>query len=248
MSTVKIEQRDNVAVLKFDSGVTHPVGSDLVNDLSSALGEIADSAGGMVLTGGEKFFSIGLNLPELVALDRSGMSDFWRRFIGVTQELYSLPMVTVAAIGGHAPAAGTVFALACDFRVSAEGKKMLGLNEIKLGIPVPYITDQILRQVAGDRVATDMLYSGKFIMPAEALQVGVVDEVHPQEAVLERAIEKAASIASYERAAFAAIKATRTEEICAKYQQNAARVNEAFLDCWFSDTTQKLLAEAVEKF
>ena len=248
MSKVKIEQRDNIAVLKLDDGVTSPVGSDLVNDLSAALGEITDKAGGMVLTGGDKFFSIGLNVPELVQLDRGGMADFWRRFIGVTLDLYTLPMVTVAAISGHAPAAGTIFGLACDYRFVAEGKKMIGLNEIKLGIPVPYLADLILRQLVGDRIATDLLYQGEFLMPAKALELRVIDELHPQESVVDKALEKVSAIAGYERQAFAAIKATRTEEIRQKYLQNAETVNVAFLDCWFSESTQKLLHAAAEKF
>jgi len=248
MSKVSIEKHDNVALLRLDNGVTNAVGSDLVDDLSRALAEIKDEVNGMVLAGGEKFFSIGLNLPELVQLDRPGMTDFWQRFIRVTYELYTLPMVTVAAIVGHAPAAGTVFALACDYRFAVEGKKMLGLNEIKLGIPVPYISDLMLRQIAGDRTATDLLYQGKFLVPAEALDLKIVDEVHPPEMLLEKALEKASAIAVYERQAFAAIKGVRTEDVQIMYQQHVDRSNEIFLDCWFSDNTQKLLAAAVEKF
>ncbi len=248
MSTVKTEMKGNVAVLALDNGVTNAVGSDLVDDLSGSLVEIADSANGMVLTGGEKFFSIGLNLPELVQLDRGGMADFWRRFIGVTLDLYTLPMVTAAAITGHAPAAGTIFGLACDYRFAAEGKKMLGLNEIKLGIPVPYLADLILRQITGDRTATDLLYQGEFLMPARALEIGVIDEMHPMESVLDKALEKISPIAEYQKKAFAAIKATRTEDIHVKYMQNAEKVNSTFLDCWFSDVTQKLLVEAAKSF
>ncbi len=248
MSTVSIEKHENVALLRLDNGVTNAVGSDLVDDLSSALAEIKDEVNGMVLAGGEKFFSIGLNLPELVQLDRSGMTDFWYRFVRVAYKLYTLPMVTVAAIAGHAPAAGTVFALACDYRFAAEGKKMLGLNEIKLGIPVPFISDLMLRQIAGDRIATDLLYQGEFLVPARALDLKIVDEVHPSEILLEKAMEKAAAIAVYEGQAFAAMKGVRTEDVQIKYQQNVDRLNEIFLDCWFSDNTQKLLAAAVEKF
>lgn len=248
MKTVKIEEMGNIAVLKLDNGVTNAVGSTLVNDLSAALAEITSGASGMVLTGGEKFFSIGLNIPELIELDRGGMSDFWRRFVGVARDIYQLPMVTAAALTGHAPAAGTVFALACDYRIAAEGKRMLGLNEIKLGIPVPYISDLMLRQIVGDRIATDLLYNGEFIMPERALALQVIDEMLPAETVLERAVEKVSTIAEYDSQAFAAMKSTRTEEICLKYKQNAERVNAAFLDCWFSDGTQKLLREAAEKF
>ncbi|MBT7888644.1 MAG: enoyl-CoA hydratase/isomerase family protein [Deltaproteobacteria bacterium] len=248
MGTVKIEKKGNVAILTLTNGVTNAVSSDLVNDLSGALSEIRDDANGMVLTGGDKFFSIGLNLPELIRLDRAGMGDFWRRFVQVAFDIYMMPMVTAAAVTGHAPAAGTVFMLACDYRFAAEGKKMLGLNEIKLGIPVPFITDLMLRQITGDRVATDILFQGEFLVPEKALEIKMIDGMHPLEEVLDKAVEKISSMAGYQNAAVAAMKAIRTEDIRLKYLENAEKQHQIFLDCWFSDTTQKILAEAVEKF
>ncbi len=248
MSTVKIEKRGNVAILTLANGVTNAVSSELVNDLSGALSEVRDGANGMVLTGGDKFFSIGLNLPELIQLDRTGMADFWQRFVQVAFDLYMMPMVTAAAVTGHAPAAGTVFMLACDYRFAAEGKKMLGLNEIKLGIPVPFMTDLMLRQITGDRVATGILFQGEFLMPEKALEIKMIDGVYPIGEVLEKTVAKISIMAGYERAAMSAMKAVRTEDIRLKYMQNVEKQNQVFLDCWFADTTQKILAEAAEKF
>ena len=57
----------------------------------------------------------------------------------------------------------------------AEGKKRIGLNEIQLGVPVPYLADLILRQIVGDRTATEMLYTGAIMPAAAALEVGLVD-------------------------------------------------------------------------
>jgi len=248
MSTVNVEESGNIAIVKLNLGVTNPVGPALVNDLSAVLDDLAGRVNGMVLAGGEKFFSIGLNLPELVQLDRGGMADFWRRFIGVTLKLYTLPLVTVAAIEGHAPAAGTIFGLACDYRFVAEGRKLLGLNEIRLGIPVPYVADLMLRQIVGDRFATDLLYHGEFLTPDKALEIGMIDEIVPGGTLLERAVEKVSGIAGFENAAFDAIKKTRTADIRIKYQQNAETVNAAFLDCWFAESTRKRLLEAAAKF
>ncbi len=248
MGTVNIEMRDKVAVLTLSNGVTNAVSSDLVDDLSAALSEIRDNASGMVLTGGDKFFTIGLNLPELIQLDRAGMNDFWKRFVQVAFDIYMMPMVTAAAVTGHAPAAGTVFMLACDYRFAAEGKKMLGLNEIKLGIPVPFISDLMLRQITGDRVASELLFQGEFLVPEKAVEIKMIDEMFPIEEVLDKAVEKIASMSGYQSAAMAAMKAVRTEDIRLKYLQNAEKQHEIFLDCWFSEHTQKILAEAVEKF
>ena len=248
MNTITIEQVDKMAVITLSGSVTNPVSRDLVRELSEALDDVKQHARGLVLTGGEKFFSIGLNLPELLTLNRAEMSDFWPRFIGVCFDLYTLPMPTGAAVTGHAPAAGTIFAIACDFRYVAEGKKLMGLNEVKIGIPTPYLADLMLRQIVGDRVATEMLYTGAFFMPEQALQMNLVDQVHPQDAVLPSMIERISGLASFYPEAFQAMKKARIEDVVAKYHRNVEAYHEMFLDCWFSDFTQSALKKAAENF
>jgi len=248
MKMVKIEEKDEIAIVRLSNGVTNPIGSQLVDDLSATLDEIKDHKKGMVLAGGEKFFSIGLNLPELVKLDRPGMVDFWTRFNNVNLKLYTLPLVTACAITGHAPAGGTVFALNCDYRFAAEGKPLLGLLEITLGLPVPYLTELILRQVVNNREANDILYMGAFFSPAKGKEINLIDEVYPQAEVELKAIEKIESIAKHPLQALAAMKQTKTEGIRLKYNKFFTKHNEAFIDCWFSKESRKLLEKAVEKF
>lgn len=248
MPTITTEQKEKITVVSLSGSVTNPVGRDLVRELSEALKEAKQGAKGLVLTGGEKFFSIGLNLPELLLLNREEMNEFWQRFIQLCFDLYTLPMPTGAAVTGHAPAAGTIFALACDFRYVAEGKKLMGLNEIKIGIPTPYPADLMLRQLVGDRVATEMLYTGNFFTPDKALQKNLVDQVHPQASVLPSMIQKISELASNAPKAFQAMKKVRTEDIVNKYQRNIKSYNDMFLDCWFSDFTQNALKKAAENF
>ena len=112
----------------------------------------------MVLAGGTKFFSIGLNLPELIGLNRKEMAEFWERFTQTVFGLYTLPMPTVCAVCGHAVAGGNILALTCDYRIGSTENRKIGLNEILLGLPVPYLADLMLRQVSGDRAATERLY------------------------------------------------------------------------------------------
>ena len=124
----------------------------------------------------------------------------------------------------------------------------MGLNEIKLGVPVPYLSDLMLRQIVGDRAATQMIYLGEFVEPEKALSIGLADEILAQDKVENRAIEKITEIAALPVQAFAAIKANRIEEIRLAYEKNYKVKNEIFLDCWFSRPVQELLIKAAEKF
>lgn len=248
MGTVKIEEHGDIAVVRLDHGVTNAVGNDLVDDLSEAVQKVREGFKGLVLAGGTKFFSMGLNLPELLRLDRPAMSDFWYRFNQVNLDLYTLPLPTACAVVGHAPAAGTVFMLDCDFRIATSERKMLGLNEVKLGLPVPYLTILILVQTVGNQAAIEILYRGEFIEPTKAAEIGLVDGIVDPDRVEEIALRRVREVGALPQPALAAIKATRVEEIRLRFERNRKEQDETFLDCWFSKTTQSILAKTAEKF
>ena len=248
MSKVNISMRGETAVLRLENGATNAIGSELVADLEAALTAVKNSAQGLVLTGNEKFFSIGFNLPELVRLDHAGMTDFFTRFDQLSFDLYTLPLPTACAMTGHAVAGGNVLALTCDFRFAAEGKKLLGLNEATIGLPVPYLPDLILRQVVGDRAATEMIYHGQFLPSSKAAEIGLVDAVLPLGEVEDQAVAKINTLAAQPHRAFTLFKENRTEAVRNSYElYNRAKLAR-MLECWFDDSVQKLLREAAEKF
>jgi enoyl-CoA hydratase/carnithine racemase len=71
-------------------------------------------------------------------------------------EMLTISKPLVAGIAGHAIAGGCILSLCCDYRFISEGRKLIGLNEIKLGVPVPYVADCILRKLIGHRLARDV--------------------------------------------------------------------------------------------
>jgi len=248
MSKILVEHQENIAILTLNNGVINAIEPDLVKDLSETLCKIKMQARGMVLCGGEKFFSIGFDLPVLLKMKRPEMSEFFSRFNQVTLDLYTVPFPSVCALAGHATAGGNIFALTCDYRIAIPGTKKIGLNEIRLGLPVPYLTDLILRQVVGDRAATRMIYTGDFFSFTEASSVGLIDELCPPEKLKQTAIDKIAELAAFDPRPFSAVKAYRVEEIKSKYMKNKRVKNDFFLDCWFSESTRKILKAASEKF
>jgi Delta3-Delta2-enoyl-CoA isomerase len=248
MEKVKLKQHKEVALLRLDNKVTNAINTETVENLSDAVNRIKAEFRGLVLAGGEKFFSMGFDLPALLKLDRSGVTEFFYSFNQVVLDIYTLPIPTACAITGHAIAGGTILASSCDYRLLASGRKLMGLNEIKLGVPVPYLSDLMLRQIVGDRAATEMIYQGEFIEPINAGKIGLVDEVLSQDKVESRAIEKITKLAALPGQAFTAIKDNRVEAIRLAYEKNYKVKHEIFLDCWFSQPVQELLSKAAEKF
>ena len=246
--TIDVAKQDNISVLRLNNGVTNAISPQMVKELSAALETIQRDSKGLVLCGGEKFFSIGLDLPALIALDQAAMATFWEEFNQLVLNLYIFPLPAVCAVSGHAVAGGNILALTSDYRFATSESRKMGLNEITLGIPVPFLPDMLLKQVVGERRAISMMYSGTFMSLSEAEAIGLVDELHPVEALQQAAVEKVAAMAKLQPEAFAAIKANYTEPIRRRYLQEAAAQNAAFLDCWFSDPVQKGLREAAKNF
>jgi enoyl-CoA hydratase/carnithine racemase len=251
MKMITLVSYDKVAVMTLNRGVTNPLNLELVNEIREALEWVKSDAKatGLVLTGSnEKFFSIGFDIPHLFDLSREDVTGFYRAFNQACMDLFTLPKPTVAAIGGHAIAGGCILTLCCDYRVIADGRKLMGLNEIKLGVPVPYPADCILRGLVGVRWASEIMETGEFYHPGESLEMGMVDRVLPPGEVLPMAMEKARHLGSMPHEAYEMIKRSRTEmvedEVLARWEEK----ERLFLDCWYSDEARRRLREAMEKF
>jgi enoyl-CoA hydratase/carnithine racemase len=248
MSKVKIEVQDAIAVLRLTNGVTNAISPELVDDLSAVLKRVKYEFKGLVLAGGEKFFCIGLDLPGLLQLDRSEMTDFYVAFNQVVLDLYTFPTSTASAIAGHATAGGAILAMSTDFRLVAEDRKFIGLNEVKIGVPVPRLADLILRQLVGDRRATEMMYSGEFLEPEQSYSIGLVDAVVPAEILEKEAVAKIATLAALPSGGIMLIKKNRVETVRLRYEKMRESETDEFLSCWFNPSVQKLLGEAAKKF
>ena len=248
---IRIEYHDGVMLVTLNRPVTNALNLQLVNELAETLQEVKrdPDVRGLVVSGASgKFFSIGFDIPQLVELTREDFDTFYRAFNQLCIDLYTLPKPTVAAITGHAIAGGCVLALCCDYRFIAAGRKLMGLNEIKLGVPVPYLADCILQRVAGVRNGRDMLDGGEFYPPEQLLRMGVVDRVLPLEQVLPESIDKARSLGASPQAAFAMIKRNRVEMVEARVLAQQEEKQRLFVECWYSDETRERLREAIEKF
>lgn len=248
MPKATVTLQGETAVVRLENGATNAISSELVADLASALVQVRLNAKGLVLAGNEKFFSIGLDLPELIKLNRTGMADFLTRFDQLTFDLYTLPMPTVCAMTGHAVAGGNVLALTCDFRYASEGRKLIGLNEATIGLPVPYLPALILRQVVGDRAAAEMMYHGALRPSEETAKIGLVDAVFPLAEVEEQAIAKIDALTASSLSAFNVIKGYNTEAVRTSYTLHKRDKLEQLLDCWFEESVQTLLRNAAQKF
>lgn len=146
--------------------------------MSSLRDQLVQAAGEPVLlTGAGKAFSAGLDLNEVAGLDAYGMTRFLDLLEEVVGMLYHHAAPTVAYVNGHAIAGGCVLALCCDRRICADGRLRVGLNEVAIGLRFPPRTLEVVRRQIPRAHAHEVLLGSQLHGPADAIRVGLVDQL-----------------------------------------------------------------------
>ncbi|MGD9403128.1 MAG: enoyl-CoA hydratase/isomerase family protein [bacterium] len=247
MAYIDMTRKDGVAVLTLNRGKVNAFNDPVVKELRTLLEGLArdDSVGALVLTGHGRFFSFGLDVPELYLLPREEFAAFLRAFTGLYTYIYTYPKAVMAAVNGHAIAGGCMVAIACDMRLMADGGGKIAINEITFGSTVFSGSTEILRACIGHRNAETVMMSGAMFDPAQALAIGLVDRVVPDEDLLPVAIEEAATMASRDPAAFQSMRTLlrgRIAESILSHEDDSIR---EFVDIWYSPSTREQLKKIV---
>jgi enoyl-CoA hydratase/carnithine racemase len=178
----------------------------LLSQLEAAKGEP------VLLSGTTDAFSAGLNLKELASLDEPGMAAYLRLLERFMSALYLYPAPVVACIEGHAIAGGCVIAAACDHRVASTNPRIrIGLNEVALGVRFPPRVLHIVRDRIPRASHERVLLGATLFPPAEALALGLVDELADDPMTAARA--RLDTFAAHPRDAYAATKRALRGEV-----------------------------------
>lgn len=245
---LETEEHGDIRELRLARPPVNAINLELVQALRAELARaVADERHGVILSGRPGIFSAGLDLKDLLALSRPQLKTFWKAFFNLLQDLANLPCPAVAAITGHSPAGGAVLALFCDRRIAAHGKYVMGLNEVQVGLVVPWPIQRAFTRLLGARQAERLLVAGALLSPDDALAVGFLDEVADTEAVVPQSVQWLQQINALPRNAM-----LQTRKLLrAEYAQPFAEVGEGdyeqMLDGWFSDATQRSLRAVLER-
>ena len=215
---------------------------ELLSALTAAVQDApGNGARGLILSGGEKVFSGGLDVPYLMSLDRAGLGACWTQFFHAARALARSSVPVVAAIAGHNPAGGCVLALCCDYRVMARGPFRIGLNETQVGLTVPDAIQYLMRRVVGAHRAERLIVAGAMVESEQAHALGMVDALTDAGEVVD------AGHALAQRIAGAAVIADAgdPQDRAGRRHRCAGRFADAdlnrFLDGWYSDDSQAAL-------
>ena len=198
------EVNEGIATITFNRPkALNALNRALLDELSHALDEIAadEDIRVLVLTGaGDKSFVAGADITELATYNSLSAKAFAEKGHMIIRKLQQLPIAVIAAVNGFALGGGNEIAIACDFIYASENAKF-GQPEINLGVIPGFGGTQRLPRLIGTNMAKELIFTGKMISGAEALQIGLANKVVPPEQLMEEVLKTAKEIAAKGRVA-----------------------------------------------
>jgi enoyl-CoA hydratase/carnithine racemase len=254
MRLVETFSSDGIVEIRLARAPVNALNPALCEDLVAALADaVQGGAQGIVLAGGAKVFSAGLDVPHLLSLgdDREALMSAWQGFFDAARAVAECPVPVVAAIGGHAPAGGCVLALCCDYRVMARSEDpakpfRIGLNETQVGLVVPIGILRLMQRVVGTYRAERLVVAGDMVEAERAERIGLVDELVPVDQVSARAREWLAQLLKLPQPVMRQTRAIARADLVAAMQPEQIQLPK-FIAAWSDPATQSALHALVAR-
>jgi enoyl-CoA hydratase len=248
VTTVQIEVKDGVGTIRLAGPRANAMNPVLVDDLSSAIrtvgGEPAAKAI-VIASSHPKVFCPGLDLVTLSEFKRDEMQAFMLRFATAMTDLFALKKPVIAAVNGAAVAGGCVLALTADWRLAKAGA-VLGLNEVKIGVPLPWSVALLLKAGSTTNAHAAVALLGRNFEGAAAVGAGLAHEVAEPDAFDATLAARVAEFAEKDAYAFGVTKGYLRAATVALMRDREESLIGEFLDGWFAEGTRAKVRKAVE--
>ena len=245
---IDLAHRGPVAVLTMKHGKANAMDGTFCADLISRLEELRSAPARALVIGGEgNIFSAGVDLVRAL----EGGPDYFRHFLPplrrAFEAVFFYPKPIVAAVNGHAIAGGCVLTCATDRRLMAQGTGRIGITELLVGVPFPVIALEIMRFAAAPQHFERIVHSGATFPPETAVGLGLVDEVVPADALVDRAVVAAETLAALGPEAFALTKRQTRQPVRERIDKGGPLFDPAVDAIWYAPETAARIRDYVTR-
>jgi len=189
--TVKVEVKEGVAILKMNNPPVNQLSKPFVGEMADSISEAfqEQEVKAVILTGTGKNFIAGADITEIKSVTDKELMLSWvmenHRFLNTIEDG---PKPVIAAINGNCLGGGLEIAMACHYRIAAQGVQV-GQPEVKIGLIPGAGGTQRLPRLVGLPDALQMIATGDGIPAEQGMDKGCIDEVVAHEQLLEKALE-----------------------------------------------------------
>ena len=186
---IKYDEEGTTAVLTINRPkALNALNSQVLDELDKTLDGIdINKIRALIITGaGEKSFVAGADIAEMSTLTKKQGEEFSKKGNDVFRKIETFPIPVIAAINGFALGGGCEISMSCDIRICSDNA-IFGQPEVGLGITPGFGGTQRLARLIGMGMAKQMIYTAQNIKAEEALRIGLVNAVYPQNELLNEA-------------------------------------------------------------
>ena len=233
---LEIDSESGVATIRIERPPMNAISMQLAAELNDIAGQLAEDQGigAVVVWGGPKIFAAGADIKEFPALqNKEEAVEFSMKLHNALLALENLPQITISAVNGYALGGGCELAMATDFRFAGESA-LFGQPEVLLGILPGAGGTQRLMRLIGITKAKEINYSGRQVNAEEALEIGLVSAVYPDDDCYPQALEAAKEYAKGPKS-LQFIKKVMMDGLALPLEEAIKLEAEAFGDCFETD-------------
>jgi enoyl-CoA hydratase len=200
------ELNDRIATIAIDDGKVNAFSIPMLQAIHAAFDQAERDGAIVILTGREGYFSAGFDLKVFAGGDIDQVIEMLTLGATLAERILGFERPVITACPGHTVAAGAFMALAADLRIGTDGPFKIGLNEVKIGLTVPWFVIELARQRLNPAHFNRAVVSATMYGPAEAVTAGFLDEVVPADELRAASLAAAATLAELNPQAHAATK------------------------------------------
>jgi enoyl-CoA hydratase len=209
--TAPVTYADGRIVL--DDGKVNALSVPTLHALLAALDEARDGAGPLVLTGRPGCFSAGFDLKVFASGDAEAVVEMLELGARLWAQLLAFPRAVVVAAPGHAMAAGAFVLLAADVRIGVDGPYKVGLNEVAIGLTMPWAALALAEHRLAQPHLQRALLEAPLHPPRDAPAAGFLDTVVVAEELEAATADAVERLGALNAEAFAGTKARRNRDV-----------------------------------
>lgn len=234
MTQVIYEKSGHTAIITFNKPENlNALSSDFIHQIHLALdmAQYDEDVYTIIFTGKGRAFIAGADIHEIYTLDRQEISEWAAKGGNLNLRIEEMDKPTIAAINGFALGGGLELAMACDMRIAVPAVKV-GLVETGIGLMCGSGGTQRLPRIVGMSRAKELIFTARKISAEEALGIGLVDKVVPEEELMDVAKDLALAIEKNSQVAIGLSKAAIRHSDVSSLQEGTLRERELFEQCF----------------
>ena len=237
---IEYDEEDEIGIITISRPkALNALNSQVLDELSETLDNIDIShISALIITGkGQKAFVAGADISEMSTLTKKEAESFSMKGNNVFRKIETFEVPVIAAINGFALGGGCEISLSCDIRICSDNA-IFGQPEVGLGITPGFGGTQRLARTIGVGMAKQMIFTGQNIKAEEALRIGLVNAVYPQQELMNEAKKLALNIAKNSKNAVKLSKKAINEGLQVDIDNGIKIEEELFGEC-FDNREQK---------